>query len=124
LTSISNRNPKYLVILDAQVKRDFAFAARAFRWREMLANDTHATITEITAAERMNDSYVGRVLRLTMLASDIVEAILNERVPAGPAAGRPDAAISSCVAGAAPSITRAIKCTPKSFRTLEGLSGR
>jgi predicted nucleic acid-binding Zn ribbon protein len=39
--------------------------ARAFRWREMLENGTHATIGEIAAAEKINETYVGRVLRLT-----------------------------------------------------------
>jgi hypothetical protein len=39
--------------------------ARAFRWREMLENGTYATIAEIAA--------VGRVLRLTLLAPEIVE---------------------------------------------------
>jgi hypothetical protein len=53
--------------------------ARAFRWREMLENGTHATIAEIAAAEKINESYVGRVLRLTLLAPDIIEAILNGR---------------------------------------------
>lgn len=57
--------------------------ARAFRWREMLENGTHATIAEIATAEKINESYVGRVLRLTLLAPDIVEAILNGRQPAG-----------------------------------------
>jgi hypothetical protein len=55
--------------------------ARAFRWREQLENGTHATIAEIAAAEKINDSYVGRVLRLTLLAPDIVEAILGGRQP-------------------------------------------
>lgn len=57
--------------------------ARAFRWREMLENGTHATIAEIAAAEKINESYVGRVLRLTLLAPDIVEAILGGRQPMG-----------------------------------------
>jgi hypothetical protein len=57
--------------------------ARAFRWREMLENSTHATIAEIAAAEKINETYVGRVLRLTLLAPDIVEAILNGMQPAG-----------------------------------------
>jgi hypothetical protein len=39
----------------------------------------HATVAEIAAAERINDSYAGRVLRLTLLAPDIVEAILDGR---------------------------------------------
>ena len=34
------------------------------------------------AAEKINESYVGRVLRLTLLAPDIVEAVLNGRQPA------------------------------------------
>jgi hypothetical protein len=55
--------------------------ARAFRWREMLENGTHATITEIAIAEKINESYVGRVLRLTLLAPNIVEAILGGRQP-------------------------------------------
>lgn len=46
--------------------------ARAFRWREMLENGTCATIAEIADAEKINESYVGRVLRLTLLAPDIV----------------------------------------------------
>ena len=56
--------------------------ARAFRWREMLENGTYATIREIAAATKVNESYVGRVLRLTLLAPDIVEAVLNGRQPA------------------------------------------
>jgi hypothetical protein len=53
--------------------------ARAFRWREQLENGTHATIAEIAAAEKINESYVGRVIRLTLLAPDIVEEILGGR---------------------------------------------
>jgi hypothetical protein len=56
--------------------------ARAFRWREMLENGTHATIVEIATVEKINESYVGRILRLTLLAPDIVEAILGGRQPA------------------------------------------
>jgi hypothetical protein len=53
--------------------------ARAFRWREMLEDGEYATIREIANAEKINESYVGRVLRLTLLAPDIVEAVLNGR---------------------------------------------
>jgi hypothetical protein len=56
--------------------------ARAFRWRVMLENGTHATIAEIAAAENINETFVGRVLRLTLLAPDIVEAILGGQQPA------------------------------------------
>jgi hypothetical protein len=55
--------------------------ARAFRWRKLLEDGTHATIAEIAAAEKINESYVGRVLRLTLLAPDIIEAILAGRQP-------------------------------------------
>jgi len=55
--------------------------ARAFRWREMLENGTHTTIAEIAAFEKINESYVGRVMRLTLLAPDIVEAIVNGKQP-------------------------------------------
>lgn len=55
--------------------------ARAHRWRNMLENGEYATIREIAIAEKINETYVGRVLRLTLLAPDIVEAILNGRQP-------------------------------------------
>ena len=57
--------------------------ARAFRWRRMLETGRYATIDELAAAEKINDSYVSRVLRLTLLAPDIVEAILDGRQPVG-----------------------------------------
>ncbi|ABA05202.1 putative bacteriophage-related protein [Nitrobacter winogradskyi Nb-255] len=53
--------------------------ARAFRWRNMLETGVHATIADIAMAEKINDSYASRVLRLTLLAPDIIEAILNGR---------------------------------------------
>ena len=57
--------------------------ARAFRWRDMLESGDYATIREIAHAEKINETYVGRVLRLTLLAPDMVEAILSGRQPAG-----------------------------------------
>lgn len=56
--------------------------ARAFRWREMLESGAHLTIREIADIEKINETYVGRVLRLTLLAPDVVDAILNGRQPA------------------------------------------
>ena len=55
--------------------------ARAFRWRKLLEGGTHATINELASAERINPSYVSRLLRITLLAPDIVEAILDGRQP-------------------------------------------
>jgi len=57
--------------------------ARAFRWRELLESGEYSTIREIAAAEKINDSYVSRVLRLTLLAPEIVESMLNGRLPSG-----------------------------------------
>ncbi|MDP2356917.1 MAG: hypothetical protein Q8M31_12775 [Beijerinckiaceae bacterium] len=53
--------------------------ARAFRWRKLIEIGRYQTIEEIAAAEKINPSYVCRVLRLTLLAPGIVEAILAGR---------------------------------------------
>ena len=55
--------------------------ARAFRWQRMMETGRFATINELAAAEKINSSYVSRLLRLTLLAPDIVEAILDGRQP-------------------------------------------
>jgi hypothetical protein len=57
--------------------------ARAFRWREMPENGTHATIAEIAEAEKINEAYVGRLVRLTLLAPEVIEAILDGRQHVG-----------------------------------------
>lgn len=51
--------------------------ARAFRWRKLIESGAYATIQEIADAEQVNPSYVSRVMRLTLLAPDIVETILD-----------------------------------------------
>jgi hypothetical protein len=53
--------------------------ARAFRWKRMLEAGAFATIAELAERERIAPSYMSRVLRLTLLAPDIVEAILDGR---------------------------------------------
>ena len=53
--------------------------ARAFRWRRMLESGVVSTVGEIAIREKINKSYVSRVLRLTLLAPQIVEAILDGR---------------------------------------------
>ena len=45
--------------------------ARAFRWRDMLERGEYVTIREIASAEKINETYVGRVLRLTLLAPEL-----------------------------------------------------
>lgn len=53
--------------------------ARGFRWRKLLETGVHTTIEDIAAAEKISASYVSRILRLTLLAPSIVEAILDGR---------------------------------------------
>ena len=57
--------------------------ARGFRWRKLLETGHFATIEEIAEAENINPSYISRVLRMTLLAPEIVEAILAGTQPAG-----------------------------------------
>ena len=53
--------------------------ARAFRWKRMLDSGEFNTISELAEREGIAPSYMTRVLRLTLLAPDIVEAILEGR---------------------------------------------
>ncbi len=57
--------------------------ARGFRWQKMLQEGDYQTLEEIADAENINPSYVSRLLRMTLLAPDIVEAILAGRQPEG-----------------------------------------
>ena len=57
--------------------------ARGFRWRRMLEDGRYASISEMAKAEGVERGYVGSLLRLTLLAPDMVEAILDGRQPAG-----------------------------------------
>jgi hypothetical protein len=75
--SCSIRRLHHIIMPDTINERGFAL-----RWREQLENGTRATIAEIAAAEKINETYVGRVLRLTLVAPDIVEAILGGWQPA------------------------------------------
>jgi hypothetical protein len=54
---------------------------RAHRWRDMLESGRHATVRDLAKAEVINESYLGRVLRLTLLSPSIIEAILEGRQP-------------------------------------------
>ncbi len=50
--------------------------ARAWRWKRMLDEVAYSTVSDIGDAENLSKSYVSRILRLALLAPDIVEAIL------------------------------------------------
>jgi hypothetical protein len=54
---------------------------RAHRWRQMLESGEYASSADLAKAEKVNDSYVSRILRLTLIAPDLIEAILNGRQP-------------------------------------------
>jgi hypothetical protein len=55
--------------------------ARAHRWKRMLEEGRCRSAAEIAEAERVTRSFVNRLLRLSLLAPDIVEAILDGRQP-------------------------------------------
>lgn len=54
--------------------------ARAHRWRGMLESNLFATVRDLSKAEKINEAYVCRVLRLTLLSPKITEAILTGRL--------------------------------------------
>ena len=55
--------------------------ARGHRWLAMLESGDARSITELATREKIDNSYVGRLLNLTTLAPDIVAAILDETLP-------------------------------------------
>ena len=57
--------------------------ARAHRWQEMLDGGQVSSFTELAKKLDVDRSYVSRVIQLTLLAPDIVEAILAGREPSG-----------------------------------------
>ena len=57
--------------------------ARGFRWKKMLQEGDYQPLEEIADAENINLSYVSRLLRMTLLAPEIVEAILVGQQPDG-----------------------------------------
>lgn len=55
--------------------------ARAFRYQKLLDEGRYGSITEMAEAERIERGYLGSLLRLTLLAPDIIEAILKGGQP-------------------------------------------
>ena len=55
--------------------------ARAHRWKQPLESSRCGWLAELALAEKIDRSYLGKTLRLTLLAPDIVEAILDGRQP-------------------------------------------
>jgi hypothetical protein len=73
--------PKRLQVDNTMVKA----LARAFRWRKLMETGVYATVDEIATAEKINDSYVSRVLRLTLLALNLLyPKLVGSRVHLNP----------------------------------------
>jgi hypothetical protein len=53
--------------------------ARAWRWQTLLDEGVYSSVSEIGDAENISKSYVSRILRLALLAPNIVETILEAR---------------------------------------------
>jgi hypothetical protein len=58
--------------------------ARAHRWKQMMESGAYASLAELAAAEKINESYLCRVMKLTLLAPAIIEAVLDGRQDTGP----------------------------------------
>ena len=54
--------------------------ARAFRWRKMLDDGVYATLDDLARGKGVNATYVSRILRLALLAPDIVAAATRVRI--------------------------------------------
>ena len=57
--------------------------ARAFRWQSLIDEGRFANVHELATAIGKDQAYVARVLRLTLLAPEIVHAILTGVLPEG-----------------------------------------
>ena len=56
--------------------------ARSFRWKRMLESDEFASISELAEREGIAFTYMARLMRLSLLAPEIVNAIMDGRQPA------------------------------------------
>ena len=68
--------PVWRVLVDRTLVKALA---RAYRWQGLLESGAYGSIAELAAAERINASYLARMLRLTLLSPAIVEAHLDGR---------------------------------------------
>ncbi|WP_370283010.1 hypothetical protein [Pseudooceanicola sp.] len=55
--------------------------ARAFRWKRMLQSGEFASISELAEREGIAFTYMARLMRLSLLAPEIVDAIMDGRQP-------------------------------------------
>lgn len=59
--------------------------ARAYRWQRLLEEGAYASMRDLAAAEKISPTYISRLLRLTLLSPEIVEAVLDGRHTVVPA---------------------------------------
>jgi hypothetical protein len=57
--------------------------ARAFRWQEMIESSEAESNSDLARKLKLDQSYVARTIRLTSLAPDLIEAILDDHEPDG-----------------------------------------
>ena len=58
-----------------------AALARAFRWRKLINDGVYGSLEDIARKEKLCPPFVSRVMRLTLLSPEVIEAILEDRQP-------------------------------------------
>ena len=56
--------------------------ARAFRWKRMLESGEFASISELAEKEGIAFTYMARLMRLSLLSPELVDAVIDGRQPA------------------------------------------
>lgn len=72
--------------LDLEIRKDeklLKALARAYRWQKMLITGKHASISDMAEAEKINKSYIQRMMRIMLLSPKIIDAILSGQQPEG-----------------------------------------
>lgn len=75
--TVSARMPRQPCIDETLIKA----LSRAHRWRSLLECGRYRTVRALANAEAINESYLGRTLRLTLLSPKLTQAILDGRQP-------------------------------------------
>ena len=72
-------------MIDAEADNtDYTFISalgKAFSWQRMLDEGKYQTPKELAEKEKVEVTHMNRVMRLTLLAPDIIEAVLNGKQP-------------------------------------------
>ena len=56
--------------------------ARAFRWKRMLESGEFASISELAEKEGIAFTYMARLMRLSLLSPELVDAVMDGHQPA------------------------------------------